>query len=170
VHHGSHKYARVRRTIRTLRIEEAEPVPYVTDFLSRFRPAASPGAGRAAVPADRQRERESELGPVLAALDGPSAERADLVAKAQRDAEQIVAAARREAEEIVSAARRRAADLATELARRAVATADAEASAIVAAGAAEAAAVADRARQRLPALADRAVTLIRDLAQPDRSP
>jgi vacuolar-type H+-ATPase subunit H len=145
-------------------------VPHITDFLSRFRPAAPPGAGRAAVPADRRRDRESELGPVLAALDGPGAECADLIGTAQRDAEQILAAAQREADEIVSAARQRAADQAAELVREAVAAADAEASAIVAAGAAEAAAVADRARQRLPVLADRAVTLIRDLAQPDRSP
>ena len=49
-------------------------MPHVRDFLSRFRPAGAPGAGRAAVPADRRRELESELGPVLMLLDGPSAE------------------------------------------------------------------------------------------------
>jgi vacuolar-type H+-ATPase subunit H len=139
-------------------------VPHVRDFLSRFRPAGSPGAGRAAVPADRRRELESELGPVLMLLDGPSAECTEIIRAAQRDAEQIVRAARSEADAIVSAARQRAAASVAELARQAVSAARAEAEAIVADGAAEAAAIRERTRQRLPALADRAVALVRDLA------
>ncbi len=138
-------------------------MPHMRDFLSQFRPAGAPGAGRAAVPADRRRDRESELGPVLAALDGPGAECADLVAAAHRDAEQIVATARREADDIVSAAQRHAADLVAELVQQAVSSAQIAAVSIVAAGAADAAAVTERARQRLPVLTDRAVALLRDL-------
>jgi vacuolar-type H+-ATPase subunit H len=138
-------------------------VPHMRDFLSRFRPAGAPGAGRAAVPADRRHEMESELSPVLALLDGPSAECADILSAAQRDAEQIVSAARAEADDIASAARQRAAERAAELVRQAVTAARTEAAAIVAAGDAEAAAIRERARQRVPALADRAVGLVRDL-------
>ena len=135
-------------------------MPPMPDFLSRFRPAGAPGAGRAAVPADRQRDRESELSPVLAALDGPGAECAGLVAAARRDAEQIVAAARSEADGIVSAARRRAAELVAELVQQAVSRAETEAASIVAAGAADAAAVRELAQQRIPALTARAVALV----------
>lgn len=140
-------------------------MPHIPDFLSRFRPAGAPGPSRGPVPADRQRDRESELGPVLAGLDGPSSECAGLVAAAQRDADQITAAARSQADHIVSAARRRAADLVTERLRQAASSADAEAAIIVAAGAAEAAAVAERTSQRLPALVSRAVTIVRELGQ-----
>ncbi len=140
-------------------------MPHMPDFLSRFRPAGAPGAGRAAVPADRQRDRESELTAVLAALDRPAAECADLLAAAQRDAEQIVAAARSEADDIVSTARLRAADLVAELVRQAVSSTEAEAVNIVAAGAADAAAVMDRAHERLPALAARAVALVWSLGE-----
>jgi hypothetical protein len=102
-------------------------VPHLPDFLNRFRPAGAPGAGLAAVPADRQRDRESELGPVLAVLDAPSAECAALVAGAQRDADQIIAAARSEADGIISAAYQRAADLVTELVQQAVGSAEVQA-------------------------------------------
>jgi vacuolar-type H+-ATPase subunit H len=140
-------------------------VPPMLDFLSQFRPAGAPGAGRAAVPADRQRDRESELGPVLAALDAPGARCADLVAAAQRDAEQIVAAARSEADGIVAAARRRAADLVGELVQQAVSSVETEAASIVAAGAADAAAVRERAQRRLPALTAHAVALVWDVGE-----
>jgi vacuolar-type H+-ATPase subunit H len=143
-------------------------VPHMPDFLSRFRPAGAPGAGRAAVPADRQRDRESELGPVLAALDEPNAECAELVAAARRDAEQIITAARSQADDIVVAARRRAAGLVDELVQQAVSRAEAAAASIRAEGAAEAAAVAERARQRLPALVGRAVALVRELGDEGR--
>jgi len=142
-------------------------VPHVRDFLSRFRPAGAPGPGRAAVPADRRRELESELGPVLALLDEPSAECADILSAAQRDAERIVSTARAEAQGLTSAARERAADHAAELVRQAVAAARTEAAAIVAAGEAEAASITERSRERVPALAGRAVALIRELGQDD---
>jgi cell division septum initiation protein DivIVA len=139
------------------------------DFLSRFRPAGAPGAGRAAVPADRRRERESELGPVLMLLDGPSAECSAIVAAAQRDAAEILDAARAEADRIRSAARQRATASVDEHVQAAVAAARTEAAQITAAGAAAAAAVAQRARLRLPSLANRAVGLVRDLGD-DGSP
>ena len=56
-------------------------MPHMRDFLSRFRPAGAPGAGPAAVPADRRRELESELGPVLMLLDAPSAECSEIVSR-----------------------------------------------------------------------------------------
>jgi vacuolar-type H+-ATPase subunit H len=140
-------------------------VPLMRDFLSRFRPAGAPGAGRAAVPADRRRQLESELGPVLMLLDGPSAECSGVVAAAQRDAEQIVHLARTEADRIRSAAQQRASASVAELVQRAVATARAEATAIATGGAAEAAAITERAGQRLPLLTDRAVALVRSLGE-----
>ena len=140
-------------------------MPHIWDFLSRFRPAGAPGAGRAAVPADRRRELESELGPVLALLDGPSAECAGIIAAAQRDAEQVIGAARSEADGIVSAARQQAAASVAGQVRQAVAAARTEAAAITAAGAAEAGAIRERARQRMAGLADRAVALVSELSR-----
>lgn len=144
-------------------------MPGVRDFLSRFRPAGAPGAGRAAVPADRRHELEAELGPVLALLDEPGATCADVIAAAQRDAEQAITVARSEAAAIVRAGRERATSIAAGLVQQAVAAAQAEAELIVAAGARDAASIRERARQRVPMLADRAVSLIRDLADPGRA-
>jgi vacuolar-type H+-ATPase subunit H len=145
-------------------------VPHMRDFLSRFRPAGAPGAGRAAVPADRRRQLESELGPVLMLLDGPSAEGSDVAAAAQRDAEHVLHLARAEADGIRAAAQHQAADSVAELVRAAVAAARAEAAAIASAGTAEAAAITERARQRLPFLTDRAVALVRNLGDPGGQP
>ncbi len=139
-------------------------MPHVRDFLSRFRPAGAPGAGRAVVPADRRRELESELGPVLMLLDEPSAECTEIIRAAQQDAEQIVRAARSEADAIMSAARQRAAASVAELVRQAASAARTEAEAIAAGGTAEAAAIRERTRQRLNALAEQAVALVRDIA------
>jgi vacuolar-type H+-ATPase subunit H len=141
-------------------------VPNLRDFLSRFRPAGAPGAGRAAVPADRHRELESELSAVLTLLDGPGAECADIVNDARQDAEQIIAAARAEAADIVAAARRRATAEADRIVQDAVSAAESDAAKIKAAGAAEADLIRRRARDRLPMLADRAVAMVRELAEP----
>lgn len=141
-------------------------MPLLRDFLSRFRPAGAPGAGRAAVPVDRRHELESELGPLLVLLDGPSAECADTLAAAHQDADLIVAAARVEADRILAAARQQAADDIARLVRQAVSAARAQAAEITAAGAAEADAVRERARLRLPVLTDRAVALVRELGRP----
>ena len=140
-------------------------MPHMRDFLSRFRPAGAPGAGRAAVPADRRRQLEAELGPVLMLLDGPSAACSGIVAAAQRDAEHIVRRARAEADHIRSAAQERALASVAELVQQAIATARVEATAVASAGAAEAAAINMRAGQRLPLLTDRAVALVRNLGE-----
>jgi vacuolar-type H+-ATPase subunit H len=140
-------------------------MPHMRDFLSRFRPAGAPGAGRAPVPADRRSELESEIAPVLTPLDEPSAECSGIVAAGRRDAEQILRAARSEADAIRSAAQQRAAASAAEYAQAAVAAARAEATAIASTGAAEAAHITERVRQRLPSLADRAVALVRSLGE-----
>lgn len=145
-------------------------MPHMWDFLSRFRPAGAPGAGRAAVPADRSRQLESELGPVLMLLDPSSAEGSEIVAAARRDAEQILRVARGQADGIRAAAQEHAAASVARLVREAVAAARAEATAIASAGAAEAAAITERARQRLPLLSDRAVALVRNLGEPGSLP
>lgn len=141
-------------------------MPQVRDFLSRFRPAGAPGAGRAPVPADRRKELELEAGSVLMLLDGPATESAEIIAAAHRDAQEIIRVARSEADSIVSAARQRAAADIAERVQEAVSAARTEAESIKAAGASEAAAIQECARQRLPALTDRAVALVRDLGKP----
>jgi vacuolar-type H+-ATPase subunit H len=141
-------------------------VPHVRDFLSRFRPAGAPGPGRAAVPADRRAELESEAGPVLMLLDDQAAECAEIITAAHRDAEEIIRHARSQADSIISAARQGAAARTAELVQQAVSAARTEAEAITADGTGEAAAIRERARQRLPALADRALNLVRGLGEP----
>ncbi len=145
-------------------------MPHMRDFLSRFRPAGSPGLGRAAVPADRRRELEAELSPVLMLLEGPSAERSDIVMAARRDAEQILRRARSEADGIRASAHQEATARVAELVQDAVAAARAEATAIASAGAAEATAITERARQRLPSLTDQALALVRNLGGPGGPP
>jgi hypothetical protein len=55
-------------------------MPELRDFLARFRPAGAPGtAARAAVPADRSRELEAEVEPVLALLEDTDAERKRII-------------------------------------------------------------------------------------------
>jgi vacuolar-type H+-ATPase subunit H len=144
-------------------------VPQVRDFLSRFRPAGSPGAARAGIPADRRSQLAAELEPLLELLDGPDAECAEIIAAAWRDADQITAAARNDATVLVSDARRRAAEARGQILQDTVAAAQAEAANATAAAAAEAAATRDLAGQRLPVLADQAVAMIRELADGSRA-
>jgi vacuolar-type H+-ATPase subunit H len=146
--------------------KEAALVLDVRDFLSRFRPAGAPGAGRTAVPADQRRELESELVPVMMLLDGPSADCADIVLAAQLDAEQIIDAARHEADNILSSAHQQAEASAAELLQNANRAARTEAAIMVARGMAESGAIRQRVTERLPALTDRAVELVRHLADP----
>ena len=144
-------------------------MPTMRDFLSRFRPSGTPG-GRAVVPANRRREREAELGPVLMMLDESSADGAAFVAAAQLEAEQIISAARDEAAGIVAAGRQQADATFARLVREATEAAHAEAGRVAAAGVAESAATTDRAGRRLPELAGRAVALVRGLSIPDGAP
>jgi vacuolar-type H+-ATPase subunit H len=138
-------------------------VPGLRDYLDRFRPAGAPGAGGAAVPADRSRELEAELTTVLALLDGVHAECAGVVAQARRDAERIVAAARSEATTMTADADQRARAERDEAAWEVLAAARTEAADAVARARQQALRIRERAEQRIPALAGRAVGLVRGL-------
>lgn len=134
------------------------------DLLSRFRPAAAPGAAvRAGVPVDRSLELELEVGPVLALLDGADAECARILAQAWQDADGIRAQARDQASAITADAERTAEAIRDEAARQLLDAARDEASQAVAAAEREAARIRELAATRVPALADGAVAEIRQL-------
>lgn len=141
-------------------------MPELRDFLSRFRPAGAPGAARAGVPADRSRDLEAEVGPVLALLAGTDAVCGQILARARRDAEQETARAKAEATAIAADAGRRAAAARDEAARQVMAAARDEAARAVDAAERQAAQTRERAAQRMPALVGRTVDAIRRL-QPD---
>jgi vacuolar-type H+-ATPase subunit H len=139
-------------------------MPALRDFLSRFRPAGSPGpAARAGVPADRSRELEAELSPVLAAIDGTDADRKRIIAQARRDAEQIVADARAEAAVIAADAAQRAEAAREEAVRQVMDGAEDEAASAVADAMRQAARTRQLAEARMPALVSHAVDTIRQL-------
>jgi len=138
-------------------------MPQLRDFLARFRPAGSPGAARAGVPADRSRELQAEVRPVLVLLDGTDAERERIIARARHKAEQITAAARAEAAVIAAEAAQRAEDAREEAARQVMALARDEAARSVQRARRQAARTRQLARQRMPALVSRAVEDIRQL-------
>jgi vacuolar-type H+-ATPase subunit H len=143
-------------------------MPALRDFLVRFRPAGPPGAAaRAGVPADRSRELEAEVGPVLALLENADAERERIIAQARRDADQITAAARAEAAAIAADAGRRAGVARAEAARQAMALARDEAAQAVDSAMRQAMRTRELAGQRMPALASRAVDTIRKLEAGD---
>jgi vacuolar-type H+-ATPase subunit H len=120
------------------------------------------------VPADRSRELEVELSPVLALLEGVDAECMRIVARARRDAGQMIAAARDEAAAEFADADQRARSARNEVMREIVAGARAEADAAVAEAARQASRERELAGERIPALADRAVGLVRELGSPGR--
>ena len=142
-------------------------MPLLRDFLSRLRPAGTPGAALAAVPAEPGRRMGAELAPVLMLLDGVDTECARQIAAAQRDAEQITAAAQAKAEALAAKAQQRAAAVRQETVQQILASARAEADATTAGAAQQAAQMRELSRQRLPGLAQRAVALIRDLPGAD---
>jgi vacuolar-type H+-ATPase subunit H len=136
-------------------------MPPLRDFLTRFRPAGSPGAAaRAGVPADRSGELESEVTPVLARLDDTQAERERLIAQARHDAEQIVAAARSAAEAIAVDAAQRAETVREQAAQQVMAAARKQADRTTADASQQAAQIRELARQRMPALVSRIVGTI----------
>ena len=145
------------------RAGEEWSLPQLRDFLERFRPAGAPGAARAGVPADRSRELEAELSPVLALLEGVDAECARIVAQARHDAGQIIAAARDEAAAGLADADQRARSARDEVMREILAVARAEAAAAVAEAARQASQERELAGQRIPVLAATAVGLVREL-------
>jgi cell division septum initiation protein DivIVA len=143
-------------------------MPQLRDFLARFRPAGSPGAARAGVPADRSRELQAEVSPVLALLDGTNAERERIIAQARRDAEQIIAAARAEAAVITAEAAQRAEAARDEAARQVMVLARDEAARSVAGARRQARRTRELARRRMPALVSQAVEEIRQLGPDGR--
>ncbi|KOT42671.1 hypothetical protein ADK41_07685 [Streptomyces caelestis] len=142
------------------------------DFLTRFRPAASPGrATPGGVPADRSAELRAELAPPLALLEQAEAEARTVRERAAEAAASRRREAERRAEEIVAGAREEAGRLRAHTAGRVLRAAEDEAAALLAAAEREAVAVRERAGSRTPALADRVVALVlEDLATEDASP
>jgi vacuolar-type H+-ATPase subunit H len=137
-------------------------MPPLGNFLTRFRPAGSPG-GAAGVPADRSGELESEVAPVLVLLDDTEAERERLITQARRDAEQMVAAARSEAGAIAADAARRAESVREQAARQLMTAAREQAARTTEDAGQQAAQIRELARQRMPALVSRVVGTIRQL-------
>lgn len=135
--------------------------------LTRFRPAGAPGPARAGVPADRRRELEAEVGPVLALLAGTQAGCEQIIARARRDAERLAAEAGTESAAIAADARRRAVAAREEAARRVMAAARDEATAAVRDAERQAAGIRELAARRMPALVGRAVDAIRRLEAGD---
>jgi vacuolar-type H+-ATPase subunit H len=143
-------------------------MPPLRDFLTRFRPAGSPGAAaRAGVPADRSGELESEVAPVLALLDDTQAERERLITQARHEAEQIVAAARSAAGAIAADAAQRAETAREQAAQQVMTAARRQAARTADIARHQAAQVSELARQRMPALVSRVIDTIRQLQVED---
>ena len=138
-------------------------MPPLRDFLTRFRPAGSPGAARAGVPADRSGELNAEVAPVLARLDDTEAEHERLIAQARREAEQIVAAARSAADAIAADGARRSETIREQAARQVLTAAREQAARTVQDAGQQAAQTRELARQRMPALVSHVVGTIRQL-------
>ncbi|MGW6542066.1 hypothetical protein ACWGBH_04300 [Streptomyces massasporeus] len=141
------------------------------DFLTRFRPAASPGrAAPSGVPADRSAELRAELTPPLALL-----EQAEAQARAVREQAEADAASRRReaegrAEAMVAAARAEAGRVRARTAEQVLRAAEGTAAALLAEADREAVVVRDRARSRVPALADRVLALVLEDLGAERGP
>jgi len=144
-------------------------MPPLRDFLTRFRPAGSPGAAAraAGVPADRSGELEAEVAPVLALLDDTAAERERLITQARREAEQIVAAARSAAGAIAADTAQRAQAVREQAAGQVMTAAREQAAKTAEDARRQAAQIRELARQRTPALVSRIVGTIRQLEVED---
>ncbi|HEY7011116.1 MAG TPA: hypothetical protein VH480_00070 [Streptosporangiaceae bacterium] len=121
------------------------------------------------MPADRRRELEAELSPVLALLEGVDAECARIVARARHDADQIIAAARDEAATRLADADQCARSARDEVMREILAGARAEAAAAAADADRQASRERELADQRIPALVATAVGLVRELGSPGQN-
>ena len=131
------------------------------DFLTRFRPAASPGrAAPSGVPADRSAELRAELAPPLALLQKAEAEARAVGEQADAAAASRRREAERQAEEMVAAARAEARRVQARTAEQVLRAAEGQAAALLAEAEREAVAVRDRARSRTPELADRVLALV----------
>jgi vacuolar-type H+-ATPase subunit H len=138
------------------------------DFLTRYRPAGSPGAATlAGVPADRSAELEFEVAPVLAFLADIDAERERLITEARYDAQQIVADAQSAAAAIAADAAQRAETVREQAAAQVMTAAREQAARTVSDARLQAAQTRELARQRMPALVSRVVGMIRQLEAED---
>jgi vacuolar-type H+-ATPase subunit H len=143
-------------------------MPPLRDFLTRFRPAGSPGAAEhAGALAERPSELESEVAPVLALLADTEAERERLITQARHDAEQIVADAQAAAAMMAADAAQRAAMLREQAARQAMTAAREQAARAMWDARQHAAQTQELAGQRMPALVSRVVGRIRQLEAED---
>lgn len=133
-------------------------MPDLRDFLTRFRPAGTPGAAALrGVPADRVAEREAELRPVLALLAETQREADRIRREATERAERCRSRARRQADAIVAEARGRMESERAAAAARATAPAADERRQADAAATQRAARVRAIAARRTPELVDKAV-------------
>lgn len=142
------------------------------DFLTRFRPAASPGrAAPTGVPADRSAELRAELAPPLSLFERTEAEARSVREQAAETAASRRREAERQAEAVVAKAREEARRVRARAAEQVLRTAESRAAALLAEADREAAAVQDRAGDRMPGLVDRAVALVlEDLATEQTAP
>ncbi|MER6092288.1 hypothetical protein [Streptomyces bluensis] len=142
------------------------------DFLTRFRPAASPGrAAPGGVPGDRSAELRAELAPPLALLEHAEEEARTVRERAAGTAASRRREADRQAEAIVAEAREEAGRIRAGAAEQVLRAAEGEAAALRAASEREATAVRDRARARTCPLADRVLALVlEDLAAQEGPP
>jgi len=143
-------------------------MPPLRDFLTRFRPAGSPGAAaRAGIPADRSGELEAEVAPVLGRLAGAEAERERLIAQARCEAEQILAAAQSTADAITADAAQRTEAIREQAARQVLTAAQQQSARAVQDARQQALQTRELARQRMPALVSRIVGAISQLQVED---
>ncbi|MBA2806891.1 hypothetical protein E0500_005380 [Streptomyces sp. KM273126] len=142
------------------------------DFLTRFRPAVSPGrAAPGGVPGDRSAELRAELAPPLALLEQAETEARTVRERAADTAASHRQEAERQAEAIVAEAREEARRIRADAAEQVLRAAESEAATLRAAAEREATAVRDRARTRTNPLADRVLALVlEDLAAEEGSP
>lgn len=137
------------------------------DFLTRFRPAATPGrAAPGGIPSDRSAELSAELAQPLALLDQTEAEARSIRERAARAAEDKRREADAQAEHIVAAARADARSVRAESADRMVHEAETEAAEIMARAAREVATVRERATVRMPMLVSRVSALVAEELAP----
>lgn len=148
-------------------------MPRVRDLLYRFRPAGAPGpASAAAVPADREADRASELAPVFDLLTETEERCARLRERAARDAGTRGEQARTTAHRLQAEAESRASGERADAAAGVAARAAGERATTVAAARDEADRLLDRAEQRTPEWVERVVAEVEELltAAPGEGP
>jgi len=130
-------------------------VPGVREFLERLRPSATPGAPSASgVPADRPKERSSELEGAFASLAGVQAEVERIRTEATAEARARRESGAERARAIIDEARRNAEAERASAAASVRADAQSMVERILVDGRRDAAEILDRARARLPELAE----------------